>query len=63
MKSALNLVTEQELAKALNMGGDGIRDLRRQGKIPFVRLGYRSLRYDLDEVAKALKKLTTEVAD
>lgn len=61
-KPTLNLVTERELAKAMTFGEFGIRELRKQGKIPVVKLGYRTLRYDLDEVAKALKKLTTEVA-
>ena len=63
MNYLINLVTAREVANALKMGEVGIRDLRRQGKIPYVKLGYRSIRYDLDEVAKALKKLTTEVSE
>jgi hypothetical protein len=61
MKS-ISLVTERELSKELSFGEYGIRQLRKEGKIPFVRLGHRSIRYNLAEVARALKKLTKGVA-
>jgi hypothetical protein len=61
MKS-IDLVTERELSEELALGKFAIRELRKQRKIPYVQLGYRSIRYPLQDVAKALEKLTTEVA-
>ena len=52
------LLTDRELAVELGTGFKPrtIASLRRAGKIPFVKIGYRTLRYDLDAVMAALSK-------
>ena len=52
------LLTDQELAIELGTGFKPrtVATLRRAGKIPYVRIGYRTLRYDLDAVLAALSK-------
>jgi NADH/NAD ratio-sensing transcriptional regulator Rex len=58
----LNLVNEHELSRQLSIGEHGIRILRRQGLIPFIRFGHRTIRYDIAAVANAIKKLSKEIA-
>ncbi len=52
------LLTDQELAIELGTGFKRrtIASLRRAGKIPVIKIGYRTLRYDLDAVMAALSK-------
>ncbi len=48
-------LTTQELAEALSMNTQYIRDLARWGKLPSKKLG-RQWRFDLDEVEKKLEE-------
>ena len=52
------LLTDEELATELGSGFKKrtIATLRRAGKIPVVKIGYRTLRYNLDAVLDALSK-------
>jgi hypothetical protein len=53
------LLTDDKLAAALGTGFKvrSIATLRRTGKIPVIRVGYRTLRYNLDAVLQALSRL------
>lgn len=51
------LITKNELQKRLRCSRFLIEDLTRQGLIPYLKLGYRSLRYDWPKVQEALRKL------
>jgi hypothetical protein len=52
-------LTEPEVLRALRVvKPKKFGELRRKGLIPYVLLGHRSYIYDLDEVRRALKKLT-----
>jgi len=48
------LLTAQELADALNMKHRTIQRYTQIGMIPFVYLGHRTIRYNLEEVESAL---------
>jgi hypothetical protein len=55
---SLNLLTKEELRAALNLPSTRMVDeLVRRRKIPVLRLGYRTLRFDLAKVEAALEKL------
>jgi hypothetical protein len=54
------LLTEEQLAKALETSVYNVRHLRHRKKIPFIRLGHRSIRFDLIKVRKALEKYEVE---
>jgi hypothetical protein len=62
MKDSITLISDETLAHELSKRLDGefttgsVAMLRRSGKIPYVKLGYRTLRYDLDKVLAALAK-------
>ena len=58
------LITKKELCKRLRCSQFLLEDLTRQGLIPYLKLGYRSLRYDWHKVQEALRKLerNTEAA-
>ena len=57
------LLTEEELRVALNLPNvHAVRELRHKRKIPFVRLGYRTIRYNEAKVLAALEKLTVQEA-
>lgn len=45
----LNLVSEYELCKILNVGRNFIYRCRKQG-LPYIRLGSKVIRYDLNSV-------------
>jgi excisionase family DNA binding protein len=51
------LITEQELADSLQVPFLHVRKLRYAGKIPFIRLGHNTIRFDPDRVMEALSKL------
>jgi hypothetical protein len=53
----LRLRTEKEICDELNVPFYMFRRLRRRRLIPFVRLGYRSYRYDIVDVRNALNRL------
>jgi hypothetical protein len=50
------LKTEEEIAVALGEEARTIRTWRHAGVIPFVQLGYRTIRYRLADVIKAIEK-------
>lgn len=52
------LATAEQLASAFSMSLQQIWRLQRQGRIPCVRLGRRTLRFNLAEVAAALEAQT-----
>jgi hypothetical protein len=53
----LELIEEEELLKHVPMTPRLLRELRYQRKIPFVRLSYRAIRYDLKKVMAAIERL------
>ena len=53
----LRLRTEEEIVRELNVPPFMFKRLRRKRLIPFVELGYRTYRYDLLDVRRALEKL------
>jgi hypothetical protein len=54
----LQLLTKEELRLALNLPSTRMVDeLVRRRKIPIIRLGYRTVRFDLAKVEAALEKL------
>jgi hypothetical protein len=55
---SLQLLTKEQLRDALNLPSTRMVDeLVRRRKIPVLRLGYRTLRFDLAKVQAALEKL------
>jgi hypothetical protein len=58
------LLTDEELVAEIKVTGftpRSIAGLRRAGKIPFVKIGYRTLRYDPDAVLAALGRLEVKL--
>jgi len=52
------LLTAKQIATQLGLPHDDyVKALARKRKIPSVRLGYRTIRFDAAKVAKALEKL------
>lgn len=55
---SLNWLTKEQLRDALNLPSTRMVDeLVRRRKIPVLRLGYRTVRFDLAKVQAALEKL------
>jgi len=52
----LQLITIDELAERLRIHPDTLRGLYRRGKIPGIKLGYRTLRFDYANVLAALRQ-------
>jgi hypothetical protein len=54
------LLTDEQLARKLGYGftARSVNRMRRARQIPVVRIGYRTLRYDLEQVVTALHKRT-----
>jgi len=52
----LQLITIGELAERLRIHPDTLRGLYRRGKIPGIKLGHRTLRFDYAQVLEALRK-------
>ena len=50
------LLDEKDLAEQLQVTTRTIRNYRQEGLIPFIRIGKRTLRYDLADVVAFLKK-------
>jgi excisionase family DNA binding protein len=48
------LITEKKLSKWIGISKVTLHKLRKEGKIPFSKIG-RSIRYDYKEVQKAIK--------
>lgn len=53
-KNPFQLLTAEEIAPALSMNLQQVWRLQRLGRIPSTRLGHRTLRFNLEEVQKAL---------
>jgi hypothetical protein len=51
-----SLVDDEVVAKALQIPVVQVGNLRRARKIPFVRLGHRTIRFDLAQVMKAVQR-------
>jgi excisionase family DNA binding protein len=51
-----NLLTLKELAQRLRLHPDTARSLYRRGKIPGIKLGHRTLRFDYAQVLEALRQ-------
>ena len=56
MQSIKQLARADELARRLNCGKSTIYSLVKAGKIPCIGIGKTGVRFDIDEVLKALKK-------
>ena len=62
MTKTKKLVTDEDLVQAVNQALStnynvrSITTLRQARKIPYTRLGYRTLRYDVDKVLHALTR-------
>jgi hypothetical protein len=57
-KSAAVLLTKAELCDALHLPSTRMVDeMMRTRKIPFVKLGHRTVRFNLDRVLEALARL------
>lgn len=54
MKADKDLITAQSLAEALNLSVETIWRYTREKRIPFVELGRRQYRYNLEEVVRTL---------
>ena len=52
------LITAQALAEALDLSVETIWRYTRENKIPYIELGSRQYRYNLDDVIKALSGST-----
>ena len=51
----IRLVTAKELATTLQLNEQTVYRLARKGEIPFVRIGNKAIRFDLDRVKEALE--------
>jgi excisionase family DNA binding protein len=56
------LLTDKEMAAILGCSWGHVKTLRLKRQIPFVKLG-RLVRYNPEEVMKAIEKLTTKEHD
>ena len=50
------LLDEKDLALELKVTTRTVRNYRQEGRIPYIRIGKRTLRYDLADVINFLKK-------
>lgn len=57
------LLTLDELAARLRLHPDTARGLYRRKKIPGLKLGYRTLRFDYGQVLEALRRANDPAAD
>jgi len=55
-----NLLTIKQVAKRCNIGEKVVRELIKNGVIPTIHFGYRTLRIPSDRLDMALAKITTE---
>ena len=57
-RSGILFLTKYELASKLNVpSARSVDEMMRRRKIPFVRMGHRTLRFQLDRVLEALGRL------
>ena len=63
LNSSEQLITEAELMAAIRLPNvHAVRLLRYKKKIPYVKMGHRTIRYSLPKVLKALEKLEVKEA-
>ena len=55
-ESNKQLLNVRQLAEKLQISQSKVRNLYQTGQIPFIKISYRNVRFDLDEVLKALEK-------
>ena len=53
----MKFITEKDLLRMLKCSPRHLLNLRQRRLLPYTRLG-RSIRYDVDDIERALKKLT-----
>ena len=51
-----SFLDEKDLALELKVTTRTVRNYRQEGRIPYIRIGKRTLRYDLTDVINFLKK-------
>jgi|11_taG_2_1085331.scaffolds.fasta_scaffold62855_2 predicted site-specific integrase-resolvase len=51
-----NLITEKELSKIIGISKVSLHFWRNKGKIPYYKLGTRTIRYKLSDVLKKLNE-------
>lgn len=54
-RGTVRLLTAKELAAALQLNEQTVYRLARSGEIPFVRIGKKAIRFDLERVREALE--------
>lgn len=54
------MMTVDQLSKKLNVTPNTVRKMARERKIPFIKLGYRILRFDEIEVTKYIQSKTVK---
>lgn len=54
--TAAEMLTLKELGARLRVHPDTLRGMYRRGKIPGLKLGHRTLRFDFGEVVEALRR-------
>lgn len=54
-KESIRLLTAKEVAAALRLNEQTVYRLARTGKIPFLRIGTKAIRFDLEQVREALE--------
>ena len=52
----MNFVDTKKMAEILQVNPETIRRMVRKGEIPFIKLGERDYRFNVDEVIATLKK-------
>lgn len=57
-----DLLSETEICDELNLSIPTFRRLRRQHLIPYLKFGYRTFRYDIVAVRRALNRLEVKAA-
>ena len=62
MKHPEALLTTEQLARRLYVGAKMVREMERTGRIPSIRMGPSTVRYDYEEVVAALRKKDPEPA-
>lgn len=57
MDRAKRFLNKSEVAEALGLTKRGVEEMMRRRKIPFLKLGHRTVRFDWEAVEKAVARL------
>lgn len=57
MKEPPRIFTEKQAAAEINISVAGLRKLRYSGKVPYLKIGRRCVRLDMDDVWEALRRM------